>query len=117
MDGGAIGNAGQVLLLLGIGAGKQNGTGGRLVRDEGTGKQRAADFLDEDAEVEVAEAGPAVVLGDHEAVPAEIRHLLPQLGAVALLILFHGADVLFRALVLKELPGRVLQQLLFFAEP
>ena len=84
--------------------------------DEGAGDERPAELLDEDTEVEVAKAGATVLFGDHEPLPAEVGHLLPEVGTVASLVLFHGPYVLFGALVLKEIARRFADQGLLFAK-
>ncbi|MBK9545481.1 MAG: hypothetical protein IPO51_06410 [Dehalococcoidia bacterium] len=76
-----------------------------LVRDERPRDERAAELFDQYRQIEEREAGAAVLLWDHQALPTEVSHLLPELGAVALFVLFHGADVLFRALLLEEFAG------------
>ena len=85
--------------------------GGILTRHKSPAK-----LFDQDAKVEEGESGAAVFLRDHQTLPAEVGHLLPEGGAVALLILFHGADVLFRAFLFQELACRVFQQFLFFTK-
>ena len=116
VDGGPAGDAGEVLRLLGVVTGDDEPGGAGGVGDEGTGNERPPELLDEDAEVQVAEAGAAVLLGNHEALPAELGHLLPEVRAVAGLVFFHGPHVFFGALVLEEVARRVADQVLLFAE-
>src|SRR5690606_39882298 len=68
------------------------------------------------AEVQEVEAGAAVLLRDHQALPALLGHLAPQVRAVALVVFFHLANEALRALVLEEITGCVLQQLLRFGQ-
>ena len=107
---------GKVLRLLVGAAGEDEFARADSVRDERPGHECAAELFDEDAEVEEGEAGAALLLRDHQSLPAKVGHLLPERWAVALLVLFHGADVLFRAFLFEELAGRVLEKFLFFAE-
>ena len=76
------------------------------VGDERPGHEGAAELLEQDDQVQEAEAGAAVLLGDHEALPALLGHLLPELGAVALLVLFHVADVLSPGIPSRGSRGR-----------
>src|ERR1700694_4223508 len=52
-------------------------------RMRGSGARAAPNLPGQDYEVEEAEAGAAVGLGDDEALPALLGHLAPDLGAVA----------------------------------
>ena len=108
---------GQELLLLGVRAGLEDRDGAAedgghvRARDE-----RAAEFLHEDHLVDEVEASAAVLFRNQQAVPALLRHLLPEDGGVTLFVLFHFPDVRLRALVLQELAGGVLQEFLLFIQ-
>ncbi len=112
----AGGDARQVLLLLGVGAGLENRQGGDGRRDEGAGHQGAAELFDQDDQVHESEAGAAVRVRNGQALPALVGHLLPQVGRVALLVLFHVAHVLLGALLLQEVTREIAEHLLLFAE-
>src|SRR5205085_10929945 len=87
-----------------------------LGRDERAGYERATELLEQDDEVEEAEARTAVLIGDQQSLPALFRHLLPQLWRVSLLVLLHLAHERLRALLFEEVARGVLQQLLFFRQ-
>src|SRR5581483_6519291 len=63
------------------------------------------------------EARAAVLLGEDQAVPAELGHLLPELTRVAGLVVHHLPDERHRALLREEVARRLSQHLLVFAEP
>ncbi len=97
-----------LLLLLGavalVGAGddhrESEGAGGNLV---------AADLLEQQDEVDGAAAGSAVFLGNRHSEPAEVGHLLGDLGAVILLAAVgqRGALLTRSALALAEVANRL----------
>ena len=116
-DGLAAGDLRQRVLLLLVGAAlEQRQHAADLRRDERARHERPPELLDQDDQVEVPEAGAAVLLGDEQALPALLRHLLPELRRVALLVVFHLADKRLGALLLQEVARRVLQQFLLFRQ-
>src|SRR5262249_25711682 len=73
---------------------------------------RAAELLGEHAELEVAEPGTAVRLGDGRARPAHLGHALPELGVVGRVGVEDAADAGGGRLLGQELSRRVAQRLL-----
>src|SRR5262249_546745 len=66
--------------------------------------------------VDHVETGAAVLLGNDETGPAQLRHLLPLIVRIAALVLHHLAHERHRALGIEELTHALAQHFLFFAE-
>ena len=108
----------QVLLFGGVVPGEQ-----QRVRGEDAGgevrraQQRPAHLFQHDTELEEAEARPAVLLGNGQALQPELlTHLLPELGLVAFGGVHQPAYFALRRLVFQEAAYRTAQLLLFVAE-
>ena len=109
---------GEELGLLVVGAGVHDGVGREHDgREVGGAQQHAAHLLEHDAELDEGEALPAVLLGDVEALEAElVGHLAPHRGVVALGGLHQPADLGRRRLRLEESTHGVAQLLLLVGE-
>ncbi len=114
----AGGDAGEQLRLGGVVAAVEDRVGrehdGGEVRG---GEQAAAHLLEHHAQLDVAVAGAAVLLGDDEALQAHLLgHLAPDGVVEALLRLHQLADGLLGRLVLEEGPDDVPELFLLFGE-
>ncbi len=78
--GRAVGEAGQVRTLLGVAAGGGDHRRRPHRRQEGTRRDGRAQRLDHDHQLRHAEPGATVGLGQVQAEPAEVGHLLPDCG-------------------------------------
>ena len=117
-DGLAARQARQVLLLRLLVTGQQQCVGGEHDAGEVRGTQQcAAHLLEHDAGLEERVAGASVLLGDREALQADLlAHLLPELGFVALDGLHEPSHLGLRRLVLQEAANRPAQLFLLVAE-
>ena len=115
----AGGDPAEDLLLLLLGAEALGGAGDdqrrRVAADRG---QAARGLLHEEAGVEHRAAGAAVLLGDRDPEPAELRHLLVDVEVVVLAVAVGEplALVLRAALALAEVADRVDEVLLLVGE-
>jgi len=117
-DGLAARDAGQQLLLGGVVTALQDRVGrerhGREVRG---GEQRTAHLFEDDDQLDVAVARPAVLLGNGEALQTELlAHLVPDLGVVALGGLHEPPDLGLGALLLEEPPNALPELFLLLIE-
>ena len=83
---------------------------------ERDGRDRAADFFEDDAQIRERQPLTAVLLRERDTKPAQLGHLPPQLGRISQLVLLHRAGEAGRTLGLEEVSGRVPNHLLFFAQ-
>ena len=109
-DGAPAGAGGQVGQQLGgaEGAGGQRGGHGR--GEERAGQRDAAHLLEDDAHLEQAGAGAAVVLGHQQAGPAELDQRRPQRGRDAVGVVGQLAQHVRAALALERGARHVLQR-------
>ena len=117
-DGLAGGDARQVVLLGRVVAAVEQRVGGEHDgREVGRAQQRPAHLLEHDAELDVAVARAAELLGDGEALQAELlAHLRPDGGVVAVLGLHQATDLGLGRLLLEERPDGLAQLFLLLAE-
>ena len=109
----AFRDLGQELRLLVFAAGREQRFREQIHRrGERHGRQHPAQFLGHDAKLQIAEAEPAVILGDGGAQPAHFGHALPQRAVMAVLAFEHAADHLVGAFLGEELAGLVAEHLL-----
>ena len=114
---GAGADAGQQVLLLLIAAGIQDGEAAEDDGGEVGGRQQGAPhFLNEDGQVEEGAAGAAVLLGEGDAGPAQAGEVAPEVVGVALGVVFQFAHQREGRFLGEELPRRVFQHLLDFAQ-
>ena len=85
-------------------------------REERTGHRDTPHLLEDDDEVDHVEAGAARGLGEDEAHPSEVGHLPPHLPGVPDVVVHHAPDVRHRTFLGEEVPRRLAQHLLLFAE-
>src|SRR4029077_16873349 len=117
-DGGARGDTGQELSLCRGVAARLHG----VHREDGGGEVRraqegAADLLEHDHLLDGSAAGPAVLLGDGQALEPELlRHLRPHGAVVTLLGLHQPPDLTRGRLVLEEAAQAAPQLLLLLTE-
>src|SRR5690606_24730608 len=99
-------------------AGVDEGVGGQHAgREVGGAQQGPAHLLEDDGELHEAEALAAVLLGDDQALEAElVGHLAPDGRVVALLGVHEAAHLGLGRLALEELPGDAAQLFLLFGE-
>jgi hypothetical protein len=81
-------------------------------RGERHGCQHTAQFLGHDAQLQIAEAQAAVILGDRSPQPAHFGDALPQRAVMAVLAFEHAADHLVGAFLGQELAGLVAEHFL-----
>ena len=117
-DGLTRGDAGQVLALGGVVARQQQRVGGQRHGGEERGAQQAAAHLLEDhAQLDVAVARASVLLGDGQALQAQLLgHLAPDRGVVALVGLHQPPYLGLAALVGEKVGGDLAQLFLLFGE-
>ena len=112
----AVGDGGQPAVLLGRAACGEDG-----VTSQHGGQVRAriggpAQLVEEDGRLDHAEPAPAVLLGQRETEPAELRHLLPERLALAARVVEHGPHERRLAVLVEEGARGILQELLIGAE-
>ena len=113
----AGGELGQILLLLLFAAGGEDRLGREIDRGrERHRRHRAAELLGDAAQLEVAVADPAVLLGDRDPGPLEVDDPLPQLGGVGLVTVQDAARHRGRARALEEVARLGLEHLLGVGE-
>ena len=113
----ARGDLRQPFLLLRLAAGEQDRFGGEIDRRrERHRRQRAAHFLGDHAEFEMARAGAAECFGDRDAEKAHLGEALPQFLVVRRLAVEHRAHRLRRAFLGEKFPRLVAHLLLFVGE-
>ncbi len=114
----AGGDAGEVLLLGGVVAGVQQGAGGQDDGGEvGGAQQRPAHLLEDHGELDEGEALAAELLGDDQALEAElVGHLAPDGVVVALVGVHEAADLGLGRLALEELAGDAAELFLLLGE-
>src|SRR5690606_3190234 len=117
-DDGPIRNAGQHFRLLRRRASKQHRLGEEVERGrERDGRQGAADFLDEHAELEPAEAKAAMLLRYGDAEPALFGDTFPERGVERLCIVVqHIAYDLLAGLLGQEFARLIAEHLLLVGE-
>ena len=117
-DGGPVGDAGQVLLLGRVVAGDQQQVGGQgHAREVGGAQQGPTHLLEHHDQLHVRVAGAAELLGDGQALQAQLfGHLRPDRRVVALGGLHQPAYLGLGGLVLQEAADRPAQLFLLFAE-
>ena len=116
-DGFAVGDLGEVLLLLLLCAGVANSHSGHDDGVEvGARDQGPAELLDEDHEVEELESCATVILREGQAHESLFYELLPQLGRVAFVIFFHVPHEGLGTLGFEHLPCGPFEHFLFFAK-
>ena len=117
-DGLAGGDAREELRLLVGGTGVHDRTGREHHRrEERRAEEDPAHLFEHDAELEEGEALTAVLLGDVEALQAElVRHLAPHRGVVALGRLHQPSHLARRRLRLEEPTHRIAQLFLLVGE-
>ena len=111
-------DAGQDVVLLGGTAGVQHGEaaqhdGGKV----GAGQQGAPHFLNQHRQVQERPAGAAVLLRERDARPAQAGHLPPEVVGEPPVVILHFPHQRKRGFLRQELPRRVFQHLLDFAQP
>ncbi len=116
-DGRPVGDAREPTRLLLRAPALPDGGGRQRGRDQRRREQGAPGFLEDHHQIDPAELGPPVLLGDRETEPAELRDLIPQLPGEALGGLRDLPDFFQGIVLVEELPDLVAQQLLFFGEP
>ena len=89
-----LGERAQAALALLVGAAERQRQAGDRVGEQRRGRQRVAHLLEEDGEVDDAEPLSAPLLGQRQAGPAELGHLLPVGLLEAVLALGQLADPL-----------------------
>jgi hypothetical protein len=77
---GPVGQPGQQSGRHLVGAGRVNDGAGDHGRDEGPGRQRSPQLFDDDDQLGQAETRAAVLLGQVEAEPAQLRDVAPERG-------------------------------------
>src|SRR4029453_7425468 len=85
-------------------------------REKGRGEERAPHLSKHHDEIAPAEAGAAVRLGNRQAEPAELAHLLPEVAREALGRLHQVTDLGHRTMRVEELAHLLTKQVLFFGE-
>ena len=109
--------SGKPFLLLRLAAREQDRFGGEIDRRRKRHRrQRAAHFLGDHAEFEMARAGAAKFLGDRDAEKAHLGKALPQFAVIGRLAVEHGAHRLGRAFFGEKFSRLVAQLLLFVGE-
>src|SRR5262249_43414431 len=79
-------------------------------------RERAADLLGDQHELEVAEARAAEALGDRGAEPTHLRDALPQRAVVGLVGLEHRATHRERRVLVEGVAGGLLDELVVLGE-
>ena len=85
-------------------------------REVGAGIRGAAHLVEHQGQLHQAQPRAALLLGEGQAEPAELGHLVPELLAVAALVVHHRAHVGRGALLVQGRAHRVAQQDLILAE-
>ncbi len=112
----ALGQRTQEALPLVVGATEREGEPGDRVGEERRGRQGVAHLLEEDGELDDAEAVPAPLLGQRQPGPAQLGHLVPVGALEAVLALGQFADALGLVARREEVVRGRLDRLLLVGE-